>query len=294
MTPLADSALAGRAIAVTGAARGIGAAIVEAILEAGGSVALLDLDQAATEVTARRLDPTGARTLALSADVTSAASVARATEAAVARFGHLWGWVNNAGIVKMAPAAAIAPDDFDRELAVNARGVLIGAQAAFRAFAGKGGAIVNIASNAGKVGFPNMAAYNASKAAVINLTRSWSREWADARINVNAVCPGSVATPMLREVADVLSQSTGKDAATLFAGMVPAPTWPPRRAARSRPHRRLPANRRGRDHPRPVDQPRRRRYTVLTERRSRGNGEAACGRYSAMSPAKLGGVERLG
>ena len=172
MTPLADSALAGRAIAVTGAARGIGAAIVEAILEAGGSAALLDLDLAATEATARRLDPPGARTLALAADVTSPASVARAAEAAVARFGHLWGWVNNAGIVKMAPAAAIAPDDFDRELAVNARGVLIGAQAAYRAFAGKGGAIVNIASNAGKVGFPNMAAYNASKAAVINLTRS--------------------------------------------------------------------------------------------------------------------------
>ena len=222
MTPLADSALAGRAIAVTGAARGIGAATVEAILEAGGSAALLDLDLAATQAAARRLDPAGARTLALAADVTRPDSMARATEAAMARFGHLWGWVNNAGIVKMAPAAAIAPDDFDRELAVNARGVLIGAQAAYRAFAGKGGAIVNIASNAGKVGFPNMAAYNASKAAVINLTRSLSREWAGERINVNAVCPGSVATPMLREVADVLSQSTGKDAATLFAGMVPA------------------------------------------------------------------------
>ena len=116
----------------------------------------------------------------------------------------------------------IAPDDFDLELGVNARGVLIGAQAAYRAFAGRGGAIVNIASNAGKVGFPNMAAYNASKAAVINLTRSLSREWAGERINVNAVCPGSVATPMLREVAEILSRSTGKDADSLFAGMVPA------------------------------------------------------------------------
>jgi meso-butanediol dehydrogenase/(S,S)-butanediol dehydrogenase/diacetyl reductase len=222
VTPLADSALAGRAVVVTGAARGIGAAIVEAVVEAGGSVALLDLDQAATEATARRLDPPGARALGLTADVTKADSVARAADAAVARFGQLWGWVNNAGIVRMAPAAAIAPDDFALELGVNARGVLIGAQAAYRAFAGRGGAIVNIASNAGKVGFPNMAAYNASKAAVINLTRSLSREWAGERINVNAVCPGSVATPMLREVADVLSQSTGKDAATLFAGMVPA------------------------------------------------------------------------
>jgi NAD(P)-dependent dehydrogenase (short-subunit alcohol dehydrogenase family) len=222
VTAFADTMLAGRAVVVTGAARGIGAGIVEAILEAGGTAALLDLNRAATEGTAGKLDPDGTRTLALAADVTDAASVARATEAAVGRFGHLSGWVNNAGIVRMAPAAAIAPADFDLELAVNARGVLIGAQAAYRAFAGKGGAIVNIASNAGKVGFPNMAAYNASKAAVINLTRSLAREWAGERINVNAVCPGSVATPMLREVADVISRSTGKDAKTLFAGMVPA------------------------------------------------------------------------
>ena len=96
-----------------------------------------------------------------------------------------------------------------------------GAQAAFRAFGGKGGAIVNIASNAGKVGFPNMAAYNASKAAVINLTRSLASEWAAHGINVNAVCPGSVATPMLREVAAELERDGVGDAATLFAGMVP-------------------------------------------------------------------------
>jgi NAD(P)-dependent dehydrogenase (short-subunit alcohol dehydrogenase family) len=67
-----------------------------------------------------------------------------------------------------------------------------------------------------------MAAYNASKAAVINLTRSLAREWAPAGINVNAVCPGSVATPMLREVADELERGGKGDAKTLFAGMVPA------------------------------------------------------------------------
>lgn len=222
MNALANDALAGRAVVVTGAARGIGAGIVEAILEAGGAAALLDLDRAAAAATASKLDPAGARTLAFAGDVTDAASVARAAAAAVGRFGHISGWVNNAGIVRMAPAVDITPADFDLELAVNARGALIGAQVAYRAFAGKGGAIVNIASNAGKVGFPRMAAYNASKAAVINLTRSLAREWAGERINVNAVCPGSVATPMLRDVADVLARSTGKDAETLFAGMVPA------------------------------------------------------------------------
>jgi NAD(P)-dependent dehydrogenase (short-subunit alcohol dehydrogenase family) len=113
-------------------------------------------------------------------------------------------------------------DDWDLEFRVNTRGVMVGALEAFRLMNQEGGAIVNIASNAGKVGFPNMTAYNASKAAVINLTRSLAKEWSPHKINVNAVCPGSVATPMLREVADNLEKAGIGDAKTLFAGMVPA------------------------------------------------------------------------
>jgi NAD(P)-dependent dehydrogenase (short-subunit alcohol dehydrogenase family) len=124
--------------------------------------------------------------------------------------------------VQMIAASDLAPEAWRREFEVNVGGVVNGAQAARLAFAGKGGAIVNIASNAGKVGFPNMAAYNASKAAVINLTRSLAREWTAERINVNAVCPGSVATPMLRDVADRLASETGRGSDELFAGMVPA------------------------------------------------------------------------
>ena len=130
--------------------------------------------------------------------------------------------MNNAGVVQMIAASDITPEAWRREFEVNVGGVMNGAQAARLAFAGKGGAIVNIASNAGKVGFPNMAAYNASKAAVINLTRSLAREWAPERINVNAVCPGSVATPMLRDVADQIAKETGRSSDELFAGMVPA------------------------------------------------------------------------
>ena len=219
---LSETALAGRTIAVTGAARGIGAGITEALVEAGGHVALLDLDADAAAETAKRLDPGGQRTIAIAADVTDPVSLDAAVTATTARFGALHGWVNNAGIVRMGPAASITPGGWDLELRVNAGGVMLGAQAAYRAFAGKGGAIVNIASNAGKVGFGNMAAYNASKAAVINLTRSLAGEWAADGINVNAVCPGSVATPMLREVAAELERDGLGDAATLFAGMVPA------------------------------------------------------------------------
>lgn len=222
MNILSDRALAGRTVIVTGAARGIGAGIVEAVLEAGGSVGLLDLDQGQVGETARKLDPSGMRTVAVPADMTEEASVSAASAAVRKRFGGVSGWVNNAGIVRMGPASAVKIDDWDLEFRVNARGVMIGAQAAFRLMKQKGGAIVNIASNAGKVGFPNMPAYNASKAAVINLTRSLAKEWAAQKINVNAVCPGSVATPMLREVADDLAKAGAGDARTLLAGMVPA------------------------------------------------------------------------
>jgi NAD(P)-dependent dehydrogenase (short-subunit alcohol dehydrogenase family) len=219
---LSQDALRQRAIAVTGAARGIGAGIVEAALAAGASVALLDVRAELAEETARRLDPPGARTSVHVVDVADPLSLGRAAEAASARLGRLSGWVNNAGIVQMAPAKDLSPEAWRREFEINVAGVMNGAQAAYRAFAGEGGAIVNIASNAGKVGFPNMAAYNATKAAVINLTRSLAREWAAEKINVNAVCPGSVATPMLREVADQLVAATGKSSETLFAGMTPA------------------------------------------------------------------------
>lgn len=222
MTTIANTALAGKAVVVTGAARGIGAGIVQAILSAGGSVGLVDLDLGAVEGTARQLDPTGNRTLPIAADVTNPSAMHRAAGTAMERFGHLQGWVNNAGIVQMLPAVDYSPETWSREFSVNVQGVMNGAQAAHRAFGDGGGAIVNIASNAGKVGFPNMAAYNATKAAVINLTRSLAREWAEKRINVNAVCPGSVATPMLRDVAETLAAGTGKSSDSLFAGMVPA------------------------------------------------------------------------
>ena len=221
MSALSERALDGRVVVVTGAARGIGAGIAEAALIAGARVALLDRDDAAAREAAQRLDASGKRAIGVGADVTDQGSLAKAT-AVAARLGAVSGWVNNAGIVQMIAASDLAPEAWRREFEVNVGGVVNGARAARLAFAGKGGAIVNIASNAGKVGFPNMAAYNASKAAVINLTRSLAREWAPERINVNAVCPGSVATPMLREVADQIAKDTGRSSDALFAGMVPA------------------------------------------------------------------------
>ena len=132
MAALSDKALAGRSIVVTGAARGIGAGIVEAVLDAGGAVALLDLDpdlaekrRAASIHQARALSSRSPTWL-------TRTSLAKAAEMAAARLGNLSGWVNNAGIVQMIPAKDVSPDAWRREFDINVGGVMNGAQAAPR------------------------------------------------------------------------------------------------------------------------------------------------------------------
>ncbi len=212
--------LAGRVYLVTGAAGGIGAGIAQALVEAGGAVALADLAGAATEAAARTIDPTGTRTLAVQCDVSSDSSVESAIEATVDRFGRLDGVVNNAGVIEMSEARHATSAAWARELDINVTGVFRVCRAALGHLTDSDqAAIVNVASNCGKVGFPNMAGYNASKAAVINLTRSLATEWAPLGINVNAVCPGAVDTPMLAGVADWLADHQGGDPEEILAGM---------------------------------------------------------------------------
>lgn len=211
--------LNGRVIAVTGGAGGIARGIAEAILEAGGTVGLIDLDAGRVETASRTLGAPE-RVVAVSGDVTDLASLEAGFGQIAERFGRLDGLVNNAGVIRLGPAEHATAAAVDLELAVNVKGVLLAAQAAAKLFPGKG-AIVNIASNAGKVGYRNMAGYNASKAAVISLTRSLSLEWAERNINVNAVCPGGVATDMLKSVADFLGPRLGQDSDALLKTMVP-------------------------------------------------------------------------
>jgi meso-butanediol dehydrogenase/(S,S)-butanediol dehydrogenase/diacetyl reductase len=215
--------LAGKVVFVTGGARGIGRGIAEACAEAGADVAVGDLRQEEAVETARLVAAAGRRGHAVGLDVTDSASLEAAVAETVAALGRLDGWVNNAGVLKLGPALEANATDFELQMRVNAQALLAGCQAAARRFAvqGTGGAIVNVASNAGKVGYRNMAGYNASKAAVISLTRSLSLEWAEARINVNAVCPGGVDTPMLREVAEWLAPRLGQAADALHAQMKP-------------------------------------------------------------------------
>jgi meso-butanediol dehydrogenase/(S,S)-butanediol dehydrogenase/diacetyl reductase len=204
---------------VTGAAGGIGSAIVATLLEGGASVALFDLDEARTADVARSLDPSGNRTLAIGVDVTDPESVSAGVNRAVDHFGGLDGLVNNAGSVVLDEAWDAAATDWSRQLEVNVTGSFLCAREVGKHLRGRGGSIVNVASNCGKVGYKNMAAYNASKAGVISLTRSLSMEWAADGINVNAVCPGGVDTPMLAGVADWLEPRLGTPAQEILDGM---------------------------------------------------------------------------
>lgn len=210
-------------ILVTGAGQGLGRGIAQALAEDGAAVVATDLRLEPVQETARLVEAAGRPALPLVVDVTERATIERAVEQTVATFGRLDGLVNNAGVVKMAPALEIEPREWAREFEVNVQGLFACCQVAARQMIaqGGGGAIVNIASNAGKVGYPNMAAYNASKAAVINLTRSLSAEWAVYGINVNAVCPGGVDTPMLLGVAEWIAARTGADPRELHATMKP-------------------------------------------------------------------------
>ena len=213
--------LDGRVYVVTGAAGGIGAGIAEALVDAGGSVTLADLNLETAEAAARTIDPTGRCTFAVRCDVGSDSSVEAAVAATVARFGRLDGVVNNAGVIDMNESRHATSSEWQRQLDVNVTGVFRVCRAALEQLAASNqAAIVNVASNCGKVGFPNMAGYNASKAAVINLTRTLATEWAPEGINVNAVCPGAVDTPMLGHVANWLADHQGGDPEELLAGMI--------------------------------------------------------------------------
>jgi hypothetical protein len=162
-----------------------------------------DTDAAlATNEAIRSID--GGEAIYLAADVTDLGSMRRAVEAAAAAFGKLDVLVNNAGTAAWAPIHDETEEDFDRVMAVNARGTWAGCKAACERFLaqGAGGRIVNIASAGGVVGLPFEPAYCASKGAVVSLTRQIAVDYGPHRIACNAVCPGPLRTAMTRAAVD--------------------------------------------------------------------------------------------
>jgi len=183
--------LDGKTALITGAARGIGRAFAEAYVREGARVAIADIDIARARDAAQA---TGDAAIAVELDVTRQDSIAKAVETTATALGGIDILINNAAIFTAAPIVEIGRADYDRAFAVNVAGTLFTLQAVARHMIGRGrgGKIINMASQAGRRGEPLVAVYCASKAAVISLTQSAGLDLIRHGINVNAIAPGVV------------------------------------------------------------------------------------------------------
>ena len=193
--------LEGRVAIVTGGARGIGRETAETLAAAGARVVLADRDKETTESAAAGIRASGLDATAILADVADEASVNAMVQATLEREGRLDILVNNAGIAIRRPAVDLPLGDWDKVLSVNLTGSFLCARAAAGPMisSGRGGAIVNVASIMGLSGgglYPNVS-YQATKGAIVNMTRALAVEWAPHVIRVNAVAPTYVRTELI-------------------------------------------------------------------------------------------------
>ena len=200
--------LEGKVAIVTGGARGIGAAICRRYALEGARVAVADVLEGEAQALAREI---GRDAFAVPLDVTKGPSIAGMVESVVAQAGGIDILVNNAAIFEMAPLLEITEASYDKQFAVNVKGLLFTLQAVAAQMVKqkKGGKIVNFASQAGRRGEPLVAVYCASKAAVISLTQSAGLALIKHGINVNGIAPGVVDTPMWDEVDALFAKYEG-------------------------------------------------------------------------------------
>jgi 3-oxoacyl-[acyl-carrier protein] reductase len=207
--------LAGKRIVVTGAARGIGAAVARAMARAGARLALIDRDGPGLERTAEEIGASGGEALAVTGDVTDAAAVRKVVRAATDKWGRLDVLVNNAGVVRDATLGKVTDEDWALTLDVNLRGAMLCAREALPTMLAAGaGRILSATSLVARTGNYGQTAYAASKAGIIGLTRAWARELGPKGITANAVAPGFIDTEMVRSVpAKVIDEVVSRTAA---------------------------------------------------------------------------------
>jgi NAD(P)-dependent dehydrogenase (short-subunit alcohol dehydrogenase family) len=188
----------GEVAVVTGAASGIGEAAAIAFAQEGAGVVIVDTDREQGEVVARKIEEQGGDVLVVPADVAREDEVQRMVEDVSARWGRLDVLVNNAGIYYQADVLDTPSDVWNDVLAVNLSGAFLCTKYAVPVMIrGGGGAVVNVASEAGLVGIKGQVAYNVSKGGMIALTRSCAVDLAGKGIRVNCVCPGTSDTPLV-------------------------------------------------------------------------------------------------
>lgn len=192
---------------ITGAGRGIGAAIALAYAQQGAKIVAVDVDEANANAVAGEVRALGAQAEVFVADLSRPEQSIAMIEHATKRFGRVDLLVNNAGVIRVRSLLNTTPEDWDYIQSINARGLFFAVQAGARHMLAQTpiapgrpqGKIINMASIAGRGGRPMLGAYSASKAAVINITQTAALEFAP-KINVNSICPGPVDTDMWKQI----------------------------------------------------------------------------------------------
>lgn len=200
--------VSGKVALVTGSGAGIGRAAALKFAEEGAKVIVSDISQSGGEETVSLIGAAGGDAAFVKADISNLDEVSALVAEAVRVFGRLDCACNNAGVEgKIAPLADQSIEDFDRVLSINLRGTFLCLQGEIRQMlTNGGGAIVNLASVAGLIGFPGLSPYVATKHAVNGLTKNAALEYGKDGIRVNSICPGGIDTRMLDSLAE---QSTG-------------------------------------------------------------------------------------
>ena len=204
--------LSGKTAIITGGGSGIGKSIAQELARTGANVTICGRRREPLEKTLEEIKKMGSKGLAIQVDVAKKSEVETLVNQTVETFGGLEILVNNAGVIVRAEAEVLLEEDWDYHFAINLKGAFLCSQAAFPYLAKKGGKIINMASVQGIIPIPGRAAYIASKAGLIGLTKDLAGEWAKYKINVNAIAPGWHVTEMTssylakKEVQDMLME----------------------------------------------------------------------------------------